>query len=103
MVDSCGVVVSSSRGVGERVVGVVYLLELAGACCALWGVGGDAVGVSAESCSGWVVRKMFVSEEGNGRGFTSCMHLGFVVLLLRMGFLALHLWKVSVHRLYISD
>ena len=41
----CGVVVAAARGVGQRVVGVIDLLELAGFFSALRRVGGDAVGV----------------------------------------------------------
>lgn len=47
-----GVVVFAAGGVGEGVVGVVYELEFAGSFCAFWRVGGNAVGVGFESCSG---------------------------------------------------
>lgn len=43
-----GVVLAPPAGVGERVVGVVYGLELLCAGGALGGVGGDAVGVGFE-------------------------------------------------------
>jgi hypothetical protein len=39
------IIVSPSRGIGERVVGVVDLLELLRAGVALRAIGGDAVGV----------------------------------------------------------
>jgi hypothetical protein len=52
VVDACGVIVPAPGGVGERIVGVVNLLEFAGAFCTFWGIGGYAVGVGAESCSG---------------------------------------------------
>jgi hypothetical protein len=45
VVDPGGVVVAAAGGVRERVVGVVYYLELAGSFRAFWGVGGDAVGM----------------------------------------------------------
>lgn len=52
MVGARGVVVAAARGVAERVVGVVYLLEFFGAGGAFGGVGGDAVGVGFERLSG---------------------------------------------------
>jgi len=52
MIDACGVVVFAARGVGECIVGVVYDLEFAGSLGTFWRVGGDAVGVGFESCSG---------------------------------------------------
>jgi hypothetical protein len=52
VVDACGVVVAAAGGVGERIIGVVYLLEFAGALGAFGGVGGYAVGVGAEGRSG---------------------------------------------------
>lgn len=45
MVRACGVVVSASRGVAERVVCVIYLLELPCAGRAFGRVGGDTVGM----------------------------------------------------------
>jgi hypothetical protein len=52
MVDACGVVVATARGVRERVVCVVNLLEFTSTLSAFGGVGGYAVGVGAEGCSG---------------------------------------------------
>lgn len=46
-----GVVVSAAGGVGEGVVGVVYLLEALGASGAFRGVGGNTVRVVFEGCS----------------------------------------------------
>lgn len=51
MVCACGVVVSAARGVGEGVVGVVYLLEFLGTGRAFWGVGCYAVGVGFQGLS----------------------------------------------------
>ena len=51
MVGACGVVVAPARGIGEGVVGVIYLLKFLGASWALRGVGGDAVGMGFESLS----------------------------------------------------
>lgn len=48
---ACRVVVSSSRGVRESVVGVVNELELAGSRGALGRVRGDAVGVRLQRCA----------------------------------------------------
>ena len=45
MVCACRVVVLAARGVGEGVVGVVYLLEFFGPGRAFWGVRCYAVGV----------------------------------------------------------
>ena len=45
MVGACRVVVATTGGLGEGIVGVIYSLELAGSFGAFWGVGGDAVGV----------------------------------------------------------
>lgn len=52
MVRACFVVLASARGVGQRVVGVVYELELASSFWAFGGFVGDAVGVRFECCSG---------------------------------------------------
>ena len=52
MIDSCGVVVPTTGGFGECVVGVVYELEFTGAFCAFGRVCWDAVGVGFECCSG---------------------------------------------------
>lgn len=52
MVDARGVVVLAARGFRQSVVGVVYELEFAGSFVAFGGVGGDAVGVRFECCSG---------------------------------------------------
>lgn len=54
MVDACCIIVAAAGGVGERVVGVVNLLEFAGALDTFGGVGGYAVGVCPQGCSGEV-------------------------------------------------
>lgn len=55
---ACGVVVPAAGCVREGVVGVVYLLEFLGAGGAFGGVGGDAVGVRFECCSGLGERRI---------------------------------------------
>lgn len=45
VVCACGVIVAAARGVGEGVIGIVDGLEAFCAGCALWRVGGNAVGV----------------------------------------------------------
>jgi hypothetical protein len=51
VVDSCGVIVAASRGIGEGIVGIIYELKLAGSFRSFWGVCGDAVRVGFEGCS----------------------------------------------------
>jgi len=49
MVDACLVIIAAAGRIGEGVIGIVYLLELASAFCAFWRIGGDAVGVCFQS------------------------------------------------------
>jgi hypothetical protein len=62
----CHVVVAASGLVGERVVGVVDLLEFLGPGLSLGTVGGDAVGVVAEGLS--VRRGMMLVLKGRCDG-----------------------------------
>lgn len=59
MVGTCGIIVSTARGVGERIVGVVYYLEFLGPFSAFWGVGGYTVGMCPQSFPGSFVSFTF--------------------------------------------
>ena len=81
LVGARGVVVAAARGVGEGVVGVVYLLEFLGARGALRGVGGDAVRVGFQGLSFGVglgeVLGRFIRLVRERERRTFCMHRGF--------------------------
>jgi len=67
VVGSCGVVVTSTGGVGEGVVGVIYMLEFTGSFGAFWGIGGDAVRVGSECLSREALAAAFGGAEGRIR------------------------------------
>lgn len=54
MIGACGVVVATTRGFGEGIICIVYLLKFTSSLSAFRGVCGDAVGVCFEGCSVWV-------------------------------------------------
>lgn len=55
MIGARRVIVATTGCVAEGEVSVVYKLKFASSFCAFWGVGGDAVGVGFERCSGSLV------------------------------------------------
>ena len=69
LVGARAVVVAAARGVRERVVGVVYLLEALCAGGAFGAVCGDAVGVVLEGLSGRRVRACGGKMDGWGTHF----------------------------------
>lgn len=63
MVDSCGIVIASTRGFGKGIICVVYELKLPGSFWAFGRVDWNSIGVGFEGCS-----KSYMLERGYDEG-----------------------------------